>query len=157
MANFTDAQDRTWKVFIDIPIVKKLKEHDLDILNFFANNFEVFEAIVGDPVRLVDTLWLVCEDQVKERGMDEVGFAKALYGDALMSAAEALVEGVCDFFPDPKRRASLRAVFRKSKEAEEILLDNAIAQIEALDVSEMAKAMETESIENSGDSQDYSE
>ena len=60
MANFTDAQDRKWDVFIDIPTVKKLKEHDLDVLNFFSNNFEIFEEIVGDPVRRVDTLWLVC-------------------------------------------------------------------------------------------------
>ena len=157
MANFTDAQDREWKIFIDILTVKKLKQHDLDILNMFEGGMEVFESIIGDPIRLVDTLWLICEDQVQERGMDETGFAKALYGDALLSAAEALVEGVCDFFPDPKRRATLKAVLRKSREASEILLDRAMAQVEGIDIEDMVKALESEYTEKSGEQPDTSE
>lgn len=154
MANFTDAQDRQWSIFIDIPTVKKLKAHDLDILKMFDDGMEVFEKIVGDPVSLVDTLWLVCEDQIKERELDEVGFAKALYGDALMGASEALVEGVCDFFPDPKRRAGIRQMLRKSKEAGEIMLDQALAQVEGLDPNQIAEAVLSESTEKSGEQPD---
>jgi len=157
MANFTDAQDRTWSVFIDIPTVKKLKGHDLDILKMFDGEMEVFEKIVGDPVELVDTLWLVCEDQIKERGLDEIGFAKALHGDALMGAAEALVEGVCDFFPDPKRRAGIRQMLRKSKEAGEIMMDQALAQVEEMDPNQIAEAVLKDSTEKSGEQQGTSE
>lgn len=156
MANFTDAQNREWKVFIDIPTVKKLKERDLDILKMFDGGMEVFEKIVGDPIRLVDTLWLVCEEQIKERGLDEVGFAKSLYGDTLMGASEALVEGVCDFFPDPKRRAGIRLMLRKSKEAGEIMLDQALAEVEGLDVSKIAEAVASESTAKSGEQPDTS-
>lgn len=156
MAEFTDANDRKWEVFIDIPTVKKLREHDLDVLNFFSGNMEVFEEVVGDPMKLVDTLWVVCRKQIGERGMDEEDFARGLYGDVLMSAAEALVEGICDFFPDPKRRASLKAVFRKTKEAESVMMDNAMARVEEMSVEDLVKAMETEFTKTSGGSQDTS-
>lgn len=157
MAKFTDANGKTWDVFIDIPTIKKLRENQLDVLNMFSGKMEVFEQIIGDPVKLVDTMWLVCERQIAERGMDEDSFARSLFGDALLSAADALVEGVCDFFPDPKRRATLRAVLRKSREAEGMMMDRAMAQIEAMDVSEMAKVLEIEFTKTSGESQDLSE
>lgn len=157
MAKFTDANGKTWDVFIDIPIIKKLRENQLDVLNMFSGKMEVFEQIIGDPVKLVDTMWLVCERQIAERGMDEDGFARSLFGDALLSAADALVEGVCDFFPDPKRRATLRAVLRKSREAEGMMMDRAMAQVEAMDVSEMAKVLEIEFTKTSGELQDLSE
>lgn len=157
MAKFTDAQDREWSVFIDIPTVKKLRSHDLDVLNFFSGEMEVFQSVVGDPVRLVDTLWLICESQIEDRGMDEEDFARSLHGDSLMHAAEALVEGICDFFPDPKRRASIRMMFRKTKEAEDILMDGAMLQLETMDAKELAKRLETEYTEKFGESQASSE
>ena len=153
MAKFKDSDDREWTLFIDIPAVKELRKHDLDVLGMFDGGFEVFEKLVGDPVRLVDTLWVLCTEQVSNRGMDETAFAKALYGDALLRATNALIEAVCDFFPDPKRRATIMMVFRKIQEAEGILLDNAQTQVEGLNVSEIAKEMEKEYTEKSGDSE----
>lgn len=157
MADFTDAQDRKWSVSIDVPTIKKLKQYDLDVLGMFDEGFKGFEQLVGDPVRLVDTLWVVCEDEASGRGIDEVAFAKAMVGDAISRAVNALVEGVCDFFPDPKRRATIREVFRKATEVEATLLEGAHAQIEALSVTELAEAMLTEFTEKSGDSPGSSE
>jgi len=156
MASFTDAQSREWQIFIDVPTVKKLKQHKLDILAIFTGKMEVFEQVIGDPIQLVDTLWIVCEDQIRERGIDEVGFAKALYGDALMNAAEALVEGVCTFFPNPKQRAALRALLRKSKEVGDLMIDQAMKQIEGMNLDDLAKALETEYTEKSSELLDSS-
>ncbi len=157
MATFKDAQDRDWKLFIDIPTVKRLREHDLDVLGLFDDGFTEFEKLVGAPVRLVDTISLICQDEINDRDMDETGFAKALYGDALGRAVDALVEGISDFFHDPKRRETIRAVFRKAKEVEAAMIEHAAMEVEAINVQEVAKLLETESTAPSGRSQDTSE
>lgn len=144
MAKFTDANDLEWMVFIDIPTVKLLRQHDLDVLGLFDEGFTGLEKLLGDPVRLVDTISLICQDQIKEREMDEVKFAKSLWGDALQRAVDALIEGITDFFHDPKRRESIKAVFRKSRQLESMMYDQAAAQIEAMDLNEAMKALQTE-------------
>lgn len=144
MAKFTDANDQEWSVFIDIPTVKFLRQHELDVLGLFDDGFAGFEKLVADPVKLVDTISLVCQKQIQERDMDEDAFAGALYGDALGRAVDALVEGVTDFFHDPKRRETIQMAFRKAKEVESVMLDYAAEEIESMDVAEKAKLLQTE-------------
>lgn len=156
MAKFTDAKDQEWIIFIDIPTIKLLQKHDLDVLGLFDDGFKGLEKLVADPVRLVDTISLVCQEQIKEREMDEDGFAKALYGDALGRAVDALVEGITDFFHDPKRRATIKSVFRKAKEVEAAMFDQAELEIASLDVNETAKALQSEWAAPSTNSRDSS-
>ena len=78
MAKFTDAKNQEWSVFIDIPTVKFLRQHELDVLGLFDDGFAGFEKLVADPVKLVDTISLVCQKQIKEREMGEDDFAGAL-------------------------------------------------------------------------------
>lgn len=151
MASFTDANGNEWTVQIDIPTVKELKKQDLDVLAMFEGEMQVFEKVIGDPITLVDTLWIVCKEQTDQ---GETAFAKALVGDALMRAAHALVEAVIDFFPDPKRRQALKEMFRKIKETEAILLDNVEREMAALGPDEMAEAIRNALGEKSGESQD---
>lgn len=154
MAKFIDAQDKEWRVQIDVPTIKLLREHDLDVLGLFDDGFKGLEQLLADPVRLVDTLSLVCQDQIRETGLDEVGFAKALYGDALARAVDALVEGVSDFFHDPKRRETIKTVFRKAKAVEQAMYDQAAREVGAVDVGEAAKQLASELGELSTNSQD---
>lgn len=156
MAKFTDAEGREWTVFIDIPTVKRLRQHDLDVLGLFDEGFSGFEKLLADPVRLVDTISLICQEQIKERDMDENGFARALYGDALSRAVDALVEGITSFFHDPKRRESLRTVFRKAKEVESMMYDQAAKEVDAINVQDAARALGTALSEQSMKSEDSS-
>ncbi len=154
MAKFTDAENREWTIRIDIPTIKLLREHDLDVLGLFDEGFQGLEKLVSDPVRLVDTISLVCQDQIKELDMDADSFARALYGDALARAVDALVEGITDFFHDPKRRETIKTVFRKAKEIEKAMFDQAALEVEAVNVQDMAKQLATEFGELSSKSQD---
>lgn len=149
MATFKDANNEEWTVFIDIPTVKRLREHDRDVLGLFDDGFKGFEKLVGDPVRLVDTISLICQEQIQDRKMDDVAFAKALYGDALARAVDALVEGVSDFFHDPKRRETIKAVFRKAKEVESAMYEQAAMEVESVSVPDIMKMLEQESTESS--------
>jgi hypothetical protein len=157
MAKFTDANNQDWTVFIDIPTVKFLRQHELDVLGLFDDGFAGFEQLVADPVKLVDTISLVCQKQINERDMDADAFAGALYGDALGRAVDALVEGITDFFHDPKRRETIQAAFRKAREVESVMLDYAAEEIASMDVLEKAKLLQTEFSEPSTKSQDSSE
>lgn len=156
MATFTDAKENEWTVFIDVPTVKRLREQKLDLLGLFDDGFKAFESLVADPVKLVDTISMVCQEQIIERGMDETAFAKCLYGDALARAVDALVEGISDFFHDPKRRQAVKSVFRKAKEIEAAMLDQAALEIEAVDVAEAVKMLQTEFTAPYGNSADSS-
>jgi O-acetyl-ADP-ribose deacetylase (regulator of RNase III) len=64
---------------------------------------------VGDIEKLFGTLWILCESQADQAGVDEVAFVTGLGGDALGSAIEAFIEAVIDFFPQAAQRAALRA------------------------------------------------
>jgi len=154
MAKFTDAENREWTIRIDIPTIKLLREHDLDVLGLFDEGFQGLEKLVSDPVRLVDTISLVCQDQIKELDMDADSFARALYGDALARAVDALVEGITDFFHDPKRRETIKTVFRKAKEIEKAMFDQAALEVEAVNVQDMAKQLASEFGALSSKSQD---
>ena len=65
MARFTDNQQRIWIVYVDVPIARKIRDLlDVNILNLQ----EALPQLAADPILLVDVLYVLCREQVNQRG-----------------------------------------------------------------------------------------
>lgn len=113
MPKFTDADGREWLVDLTLPDVRRVKkELDVDLLD---EQRDVYVRLIDSTETLVDVISVLLTDQIKERQLDAVGFAKALRTEAVLDAAtEALLEGIVAFSPR-RRRAALQSLLKKTQ------------------------------------------
>lgn len=117
MRIFKDENGQPWKIAINIGTVKAVRAlTGVDLVDI--KDGTLFNELGTDPVKLGDVLWVLCMDEAKERGVDELAFAKALAGDALAAASDAMLEELIDFFPRPQREL-LRKALNKGREVQE--------------------------------------
>lgn len=123
MRSFVDNSGRSWSLVININAVKRIRAFcNLDILELMTvnektgeMNADVLERLSNDPVLLVDVLYVVCKEEVEQRGVSEENFGAALTGDVIEYATKQLLEEIIDFFPEAKRkmyRKALTAAYR---------------------------------------------
>ena len=103
---FTDYDGHTWSIEVTIPEVARVKkELGVLLLDLVDLKGELFQRITGDVIFLCDLLWVVCRPQAEQCQTTDEQFGRALRGDALEKALDALFLAVADFFP--KERAAL--------------------------------------------------
>jgi hypothetical protein len=136
MKQFKDTQGRDWQVEINIGQIKAVRDAlHVDLYALFADEAE---RLFSDPVRLVDTLYVLCRRQAEDRKMSDVDFGGLFEGDVLEASANALVEAMLDFFPTSRRRI-LRATVEKSKELAPQLETQVLERIASLSVTDLLK------------------
>lgn len=98
MAKFIDAEGREWKVEFDgLLLDQVLQETGIDIADLSATG--LFKLDQHAPT-LVKVLSVICADERKERGnMTDRQFSKAIRGNILVSALEAVTGAAENFFP----------------------------------------------------------
>jgi len=105
MHSFTDTTNRTWTISITVDAVKRVRDLlEEDLLDVQ----QILERLMVDPVLLCDVIYVVCKPQADAEGVSDEDFARAMAGDTIARAKQALVEDLVDFFPDPKDRENLR-------------------------------------------------
>lgn len=110
MKQFTDSAGRDWQVVINVAAVKRVRDTlNLDLL---AIDDSLFGKLVGDPVLLVDLLYVLCRAQAADRGVTDEQFGEAMAGDVIDKATQALLQELVDFFPKA-RRTILKKVLTK--------------------------------------------
>ena len=108
MKSFTDNQGRVWELTVDPFDVKRIQGRlGYNLLDVRLKD-EALAAWFGDPIRIVDTLWLLCESQAVKLGVSDEDFGRSLRG-SLFDAAHELLQELTDFFPLPSQRDSLTA------------------------------------------------
>lgn len=134
MRNFIDSSGRVWVVDINVATVKRVKTlAQVNLLEVVQG--ELIERLSTDPVLLADVLYAVCQPQALREQVSDEAFGQALAGDVIDRATTALLEGLIEFFPEPRRRllekatAKYRQVQTKALELVEANLDN--PQLEA--------------------------
>jgi len=126
MAKFRDAEGRDWPLFLTTDLIKEVRRlHDINLADLDG---QMYTRLADDPVPLVAILWILCEEDAKRREVTPKEFGKALVGDAIESAVDALVEAITDFFPT-RRRSLLRAAHAKTKTARENAYDLAMSRL----------------------------
>lgn len=136
MRTFVDAENRSWSIAIDAPTIKRVRAeaNGIDLMNVDG---PLLEKIGTDPVLLVDLIWAVCRPQAEALSVTDEQFGRALVGDALERAADALMGGIEDFFPHGRRKV-WAAAMAKGRQVQEKLEATALERIEAMDAGDVA-------------------
>lgn len=114
MHTFTDTKGRTWRIEINIGVIRAIKEAmQIDLLDI--GDGQTLARLADDPITLCDLLWLLVSDQAATAGgangiVTDIDFARGLAGDVIASATTALLQELVDFFPNPRRQVLARVL-----------------------------------------------
>lgn len=123
-----------WGIHIDRAMIRKIKQDvGIYVLDLWIEQQELLNRICQDVLLASDILWACCEEQAKRRDMDRVKFEAATEGDSFESAVYALLESICDFFPNAEKRATFLGYLRAVKELQPKTLE--LMQLETLSAS----------------------
>jgi hypothetical protein len=101
--NFIDSSGRVWVVDVSVATIKRVRTlTGINLLEVIQG--ELIEQLSSDPILLADCLYAVCQPQAVREGVSDETFGQALAGDVIDRATTALLEGLIEFFPEPKRR-----------------------------------------------------
>jgi len=138
MKVFKDNAGREWTVEINVAALKRVKSlTGVDLLGVLDGT--LIERLIRDPVLLCDVVYAICKSQADERSVTDEDFGRAMAGDAIERATEALLEELVSFCPSPRDRANLGRVLKATRD----VMDKARDIVEAkLDSGELEKAAE---------------
>lgn len=118
MRSFTDNEGRMWAVAVHVASVKRVKGlAGVDLME--ALDSGLIERFIRDPVLLCDVIYAVCKPEADERGVTDEEFGRAMAGDAIEHATEALLGEIVSFSPNPRDRAALGRVLKATNTAME--------------------------------------
>jgi hypothetical protein len=101
--NFIDSSGRVWVVDVSVATIKRVRTlTGVNLLEVIQG--ELIEQLSSDPILLADCLYAVCQPQAVREGVSDEAFGQSLAGDVIDRATTALLEGLIEFFPEPKRR-----------------------------------------------------
>jgi hypothetical protein len=124
MKTFRDATGREWAVIIHVAAVKRCRALvGVDLYGLVDEGFEKLAKLLGDPVQLVDVLYVLCKQEADDRHLTDEDFGRSLGGDALQHATDAFLAELVDFFPDPRVRAGLQRVITAGRTVRDRMLD----------------------------------
>jgi len=110
-------------VAVDVAAVKRARAlAGFDLVGVLDRRDDI-DRLARDPVMLVDVLYAVCKPEADARGVSDEAFGKAMAGDAIEHAAQALVEAVVSFSPNPRVRAMHMMALEKARAAQARALD----------------------------------
>lgn len=111
---FTDLRERVWRLELNYALAKRLRDvTGLDFVNY--HDGKALLAIHESDEKLVQVLWLLCQERAVELGVDEEDFGRGLGGEALEVAITALEEALVSF-SRPAKRQAIEAIREKAHE-----------------------------------------
>jgi len=132
MATFRDCDGREWTVRVTVATVARVKDQTgVDLLEAGEIGSDLFERLTRDPVLCWRVICAVVRPQLDERGVAPEQLAEAMGETEWEQAFLALVEGVIDFFREPKR-GLLRQTWTRALAAKQKVEQAAKAQTEAI-------------------------
>ena len=149
MPTFADNAGRTWTVAVNVDAIRRVRNTlDVNLLDAVSDDGQLLERLVVDPILLCDVLYVLVQPQAQAQGVSDEDFGRALGGDALDHATQALLEGLASFFPSAKA-ALLRKAIAKLRALEHLAIEQAAKQ---LDSDELDRQMRAAIGLNPGDS-----
>ena len=116
--HFKDSEGRKWTFVCNVYTLAKVKrETGADLAKAIEPGCEILSEITDDVALFFGVCCSLLESEMKERGVSEEDFGKAIDDeDIVMEATRALVLSVIGFFPKSKAGA-IRTAFEKLWEA----------------------------------------
>jgi hypothetical protein len=142
MTLFKDSEGRTWTLAITVGSVKHCRaQAGVDIPGLFDDECKGLQALTNDAVAFCDVLLVLLTAQLAARRVEEEDFLGAMYGEALEAAMDAFLSELCDFFPEHRKRQTLRKILQKSRDLRESLMNVADRRLEEVDIGAIARNM----------------
>lgn len=117
-----------WRVELDAPTIEEVNQkHSINLVDLEK---DPLSQIRSDPMKLVSVIYLVCQDQIEQVGLEPRQFAKQLPSppDPML---DALREAIIGFFPSG-RASHVREVLAKADEMAREMDKIAIEQMQAV-------------------------
>lgn len=114
MRQFQDNAGRTWTVGVNVSAIKRVRGlTGVDLLGIADGS--LIRELATDPVKLCDVIYAVCQPEAEMQGVSDEDFGRAMAGDAIEQATEALMQELLNFCPSPKDRVNLGQVWKAMK------------------------------------------
>lgn len=129
MKTFNDESGRTWEIAINVDCIKRVRALlDVDLLT--AVDGDMVPRLTADPILLCDVLYAIIKPQADKLGVSDEDFGRAMAGDAIDHATEAMLAELVNFFP-PRRRAPLAKAMETFAATQQAMADRAIKRLES--------------------------
>ena len=155
MKTFTDNASRTWTVVLNVDAFKRVKTL-LGVNMMEAVEGKLLEKLVADPILLCDVTYAVCKPEADAKNVTDVQFGQAMGGDAIDLATTALLEELCDFFPQG-RRALLRKALEKLRRFQTLANQMATEKLDSPEMETKLRSILTDSMSSALSSAGLSE
>lgn len=131
MKTFADAEGRHWNVRVTFGTLERVKTAcDVDLADL-ATTQECLRKL-SDIYTLGRVLYVVCEDQARQRNVTPEQFSDGFTADVLHEASNALIEEMI-FFCRKDVRPALEMAFRKAMQADQKAVETMQARIGSLE------------------------
>jgi hypothetical protein len=129
MATFKDNKGREWVIQLDAPTITLVRQ-EFDGFDLANLDGSVYLKLTEDVVFLVDVLWVLVRDQAQalSPSVSDVDFGRALGGDSIDNAVNALLEAISNFIPQ-RKRVLLTAAVREQEKLHEETTERVLARI----------------------------
>jgi len=108
MKTFADNAGRTWTVALNVDALKRVRSLcDVDLMQIVSDGGKLLDRLMADPVLLCDVIFALCKEEAETKGISDTDFGKAMAGDPIEHATQALLEELVDFFPNRTQREVL--------------------------------------------------
>lgn len=132
---FKDADGREWSIVLDVYNAEAVQEQcGVDLFSLFADDQVGAAKLFANVRKTVDVLYVLCKEQADVANIDDIGFGRAIRGDAIQDATNALLQGVANFYPTDQR-LHREAMILKATVATTQVNQKILAAIEAIDPS----------------------
>ena len=129
MKTFTDNSDRTWTIHVHVESIKRVRSLcNVDLLKVVEGT--LLMELANDPILLCEVLYALCHEEAKAKSVSDVDFGKAMAGDAIERATEALLREIFDFFPPAKRDVLLK-LEEKHRQMQQKMVEVATKRLES--------------------------
>ena len=142
MQTFVDNSNRAWTVAVTVTGVKRVRAAlGIDIPSLIENGSEGLGKLLGDPVAIIDVIYVLCRDQAEKLGITDEQFGEAMAGDAIQGACNAFLEAFADFFQEPRVRAGIRKMLVLSRKVTDLAMSEMTKTLESVDVDQEARKL----------------
>lgn len=127
MATLQDRSGKDWRVELDAPTIEEIQEkHEINLANLDG---DPLVKLRNDPMKLVPVLYLICQEQIEERGVEPRQFGKMMpHTDKMLDAVR---EAIIGFFPSG-RASHVREVLTRYEEMNSKTDELAIAKMRSV-------------------------
>jgi len=143
MATFRDGNNREWHLSVTLASVKRVHEMTgIYLTKLVDDKFAPLAALISDPMKLVDVVYVLVKQQADAAGVSDVQFGESLTGDSVEAMANAFVEALVDFFPS-RQSVPMKNLIQKINRVQDALATKAKHEIEAVSDEQLINSVLT--------------